>query len=138
MPKFTPRLSELVSDLTKGELSQEAFPFVNPPADAGAALRVASGAVPGRSARSAGSSVRSAASGATWARKGALDGRSGGASRGPRRLVIFVLGPISYTEIRAAHEAAASCGRDVLIGGTSVCSPDEFLTKLRALRGIEL
>jgi syntaxin-binding protein 1 len=148
LPKFVPRVAELAAELVRGELSQEAFPYVNPPMDGGAATRAAGGVVPGRSARSAAASVRSTrtAAGAvagtgTWAssRRGA-DGlamgdlRLGGGSRS-RRLVIFVLGPISYNEIRAAHELSAATGREVLIGGTSVCTPEEFVGKLKLLRG---
>jgi len=149
LPKFVPRLAELAGEMARGELSQEAFPYVNPPTDAGAASRAASGAVPGRSARSAGAgtSVRSA-------RAGAAAGVAGGASwaaarRGPdglpmadlrigaprsRRLIVFVLGPVSYNEVRSAHELSAALGREVLVGGTSVVSPEEFLGKLKTLR----
>ena len=38
------RLAELAAEMARGELSQEAFPYVNPPTDAGAASRAASGA----------------------------------------------------------------------------------------------
>jgi hypothetical protein len=73
-----------------------------------------------------------------------------------RRLIIFVLGPVSYNEVRAAHELSASLGREVLVvrslthtslrargltlpfrvtqGGTSVVAPEEFLGKLKSLR----
>jgi syntaxin-binding protein 1 len=147
LPKFVPRVAELAAELVRGELSQEAFPYVNPPMDAAGAARVG-GAVPGRSARSGGAqSVRSTrtAAGATagtgtWAaRRGGdslgLDGlRLGGAGPRARRLVIFILGPISYTEVRAAHELSKALGRDVFVGGTSLAPPEEFVAKLKALR----
>jgi len=131
LPKFTPRLAELVAELGRGELSQEAFPFTSPPTDA-----AARGA---RSAR-AGTSVRTVRPGAgnpTWASKrGSIEslGSSGSPSRS-RRLFVFMLGPISYNEIRAVHEAAAALGRDVMVGATSVATPEEFLSRLKALRG---
>ena len=55
-----------------------------------------------------------------------------------RRLIVFVIGPISYNEIRAAHELTASLHRDVLVGGTSVQCPDEFITSLKGLTGPRL
>jgi syntaxin-binding protein 1 len=148
LPKFAPRLAELTADLVKGELSQEAFPYVNPPMDAGSAMRAATGVVPGRSARSAGTSVRSArptaataggTGGGTWASKrdGGLAGAMGdlrlGASRA-RRLLLFIIGPVGYNELRVAHELSEQLGRDVFIGGTSFVSPDEFLLKIKGLR----
>jgi syntaxin-binding protein 1 len=51
-----------------------------------------------------------------------------------RRLIVFVLGPVSYNEVRSAHELSAALGREVLVGGTSVVSPEEFLGKLKTLR----
>ena len=151
LPKFCPRMAELCAELAKGELSQEAFPYVNPPMDAGSAMRAAQGAVPGRSARSAGTSVRSArsgaiagggaggAAGATWASKrdGGLAGSMGdlrlGAPRA-RRLIVYFIGPVGYNELRAAHELSEQLGRDVFVGGTSFVSPDEYVAKLKALR----
>ena len=60
LPAFVPRLAELIGELASGALSQEGFPFTNPPVEAGAAQRAAGAAVPGRSARSAGPSGASA------------------------------------------------------------------------------
>jgi syntaxin-binding protein 1 len=134
LPKFTPRVAELLAELGRGDLSQEAFPYMSPPTDAGGARGS------GKSARAAGTSVRSVRPGAnpTWASKrgAGADGltQPGTPPRTSRRLIIFVIGPISYNEIRAAHEAAAALGRDVIIGGTSVASPDEYLNRLRGLR----
>lgn len=150
LPTFAPVAGDLVASLARGDLSQEAYPFVNPPVEAGAAARAAGAAVPGRSVRSSASAAaggsgagtaRSARSaGATWAKKGGGGGgpESGGGGglggglaelrlaqpRG-RRLVVFVLGPVSFNEVRVAHDLAHSLGRDVFLGGTSVASSEE-------------
>ena len=46
-----------------------------------------------------------------------------------RRLVIFIVGPASYTEVRAAHDLAAALGREVLLGATSLQTPEEYLAR---------
>lgn len=134
LPSYTPRLAEVVADLARGTLSQEAFPFVNPPVEAGAPARSAGAAVPGRSARSGGGAVRSArAPGASWAKKGA-DGLPVGDLRiapKARRLVVFLIGPVAYNELRVAHEMSASLGRDVFLGATSVVTCEEFIARLK-------
>jgi len=46
------------------------------------------------------------------------------------RIVIFMLGGVTYSEIRAAYEVTKLAQREVLIGGPSVCVPRDFLTAL--------
>jgi len=53
-----------------------------------------------------------------------------------RRLIIYFIGPVGYNELRAAHELSEQLGRDVFVGGTSFCSPDEFISKIKALRNV--
>ena len=52
-----------------------------------------------------------------------------------RRLVVFVVGPMTHSEVRAAHELSVALKRDVLIGATSLPTPEEFLTSLKELPG---
>ena len=139
LPKFAPRLQELLTDLSAGSLSPEAFPFVQP----GSSSQAGPAAKAPRAAGTSVRSVRSAAAAPSWASSRRATGElalsdlrledKAGRARSARRLVVFMVGPVGYGEVRCAHELAASLGRDVLLGGTSVCSPDEFLNKLKAL-----
>lgn len=66
-----------------------------------------------------------------------LSGASASASSmgggGARRLVVFVIGGVTRSEMRAAHEAAAALGRDVVLASTDVLRPDVFLHQLAEL-----
>ena len=79
LPKFVPRLAELAGELARGELSQEAFPYVNPPTDAGAASRAASGRA------SDGASASTRAIGASSSARTETRGSSSSTSRSSSR-----------------------------------------------------
>jgi syntaxin-binding protein 1 len=54
-----------------------------------------------------------------------------------RRLIVFVVGGVTRGETREAHALARSLGRDVIIGGTDVFSPEQFVRRLAGLGGGE-
>ncbi|RKO98829.1 hypothetical protein CXG81DRAFT_4871, partial [Caulochytrium protostelioides] len=56
----------------------------------------------------------------------------GSPSNGPR-LILFVLGGITRSEMRACYETAARLGRDILIGSTHVYHPEEYLEHVKCL-----
>ncbi|KAG5502005.1 hypothetical protein JKF63_04276 [Porcisia hertigi] len=51
-----------------------------------------------------------------------------------RRVVLFVLGGVTYGEARAAYEISKAAHVEVFVGGTSLLTPDRFLSSLAALR----
>lgn len=57
----------------------------------------------------------------------------GGSSQGGRRLLVFVIGGVTRSEMRAVHEVAKQKGRDVLLGSTAVLKPAGFLSQLRSM-----
>ena len=73
---------------------------------------------------------------ASWAgggkpKGGGFDGGSG------QKLVVFVLGGLSYSELRAVHEVGAATGREVIVGSTSMLTPQSFLTGLKQLKKLD-
>eukprot|EP00959_Pyramimonas_sp_CCMP1952_P026187 549763-Pyramimonas_sp.AAC.1 len=50
-----------------------------------------------------------------------------------KRLVVFVIGGITRSEVRTAYEISRATGRDVIIGSTSLDTPIEFLSHLKSL-----
>ena len=50
-------------------------------------------------------------------------------------MVVFVVGGITRSEMRAAHKLSAKLGRLVLLGGTALDSPGTFLKRL-GVRGL--
>ena len=50
-----------------------------------------------------------------------------------RRLVVFVVGGVSFGETREAAELAAATQREVIFGGTSAHAPERFVEMLARL-----
>lgn len=50
-----------------------------------------------------------------------------------RRIIVFVVGGVTHSEIRVAHLLSKKLKRDVLLGGTSVDNPATFLEHLQTL-----
>ncbi|KAI9313586.1 Sec1-like protein [Dichotomocladium elegans] len=50
------------------------------------------------------------------------------------KLIVFVLGSITYSEIRAAYEIAEAYNRDIYIGSTDIMRPAKFVEQMGQLR----
>ena len=51
-----------------------------------------------------------------------------------RRLIVFILGGITYTECRVAYEVAASYKTcDIIVGGSKILTPNDFINDLKDL-----
>jgi len=137
LAKFEPELGATVRALVEGKLSATDFPAL---AESAAAPVAAAGGA--SAAASAGKSMRTnwaskkPKAGAAAAPKPADKAAGAGAAdeaTGGRRLVVFVLGGVTRSEVRCVHELAALTGRDVLLGSTNLLTPDSFLDQLREL-----
>ena len=53
----------------------------------------------------------------------------------PRRLIVFVVGGVTRGEMREAHALSRELGREVLIGGTEIFTPETFMGELARLGG---
>ncbi|KAF9351728.1 vacuolar sorting protein VPS33/slp1 [Mortierella sp. AD094] len=49
------------------------------------------------------------------------------------RLIVFIAGGVTYSEIRAMYELCQSMGRDIVIGSTHIITPRQFIHSLRHL-----
>jgi syntaxin-binding protein 1 len=98
----------------------------------------ASGVASFRTLRSTGNWAKKASSGGSGAvvpgesRPLGVAG-SGGASEGSSRMIAFVIGGFTFSELRVVHRMTAKTGRDVLLGGTSVQTPINFIQQVVAL-----
>lgn len=48
-----------------------------------------------------------------------------------KRIVAFVVGGVTRSEMRVAHKLSAKLGREILIGSTSCDTPTSFLKSLQ-------
>ncbi|KAJ1664399.1 syntaxin binding protein 1 [Coemansia sp. RSA 1813] len=49
------------------------------------------------------------------------------------RIIIYVIGGVTFSEVRAAQEVARKYGREVLVGSTHVLSPSVYMREIAAL-----
>lgn len=51
--------------------------------------------------------------------------------RAPEKVILFVLGGVTYGEGRVAYEVAKEYGREVIVGGSHILQPTDFLKEMR-------
>jgi syntaxin-binding protein 1 len=51
------------------------------------------------------------------------------------KVVVFVAGGVTYSEMRSAYELTESAGREVIIGSSHLLTPHRYLESLAALSG---
>ncbi|KAJ7163127.1 Sec1-like snare protein [Mycena filopes] len=125
LSRFKPLLRTVIEDHAADKLDKTLFPYVR---DA-----------PALAAPSAPSSLRSA----TPVQAGSLrsqkpvwhKARPGGAAADSsrERLLVFIAGGMTYSEIREAYQLSASLSRDIYIGSTHTITPREFISDLQVL-----
>ena len=115
LEKFQPELYDILEKHCGGELPQDEYPYVG-------------GAPTSGSSSGTGGSVRTNYG---WSRR-KKDTAEMAKSRG-KRLIVFVLGGISRSEMRVAHKLAPALQRDIILGSTSVETPSTFIKKLSLL-----
>ncbi|KAJ1656863.1 syntaxin binding protein 1 [Dispira simplex] len=134
LSRYVPRFKKVVDDHLRGQLDDSEYPLLRPPQDE----RAMQSALSRKSLRS----VK-----ATWARPspGGSGTPTGTTPPGVRRtvstasnssggkLVIFVVGGVTYSEIRATYELSQAYGWDIYLGSTHIMSPREFLHSLVGL-----
>jgi len=110
MSRWTPVIKDIIEDLIENKLEERHFPFLGG----------------GRAAmtQAAPSSVRY-----NWHKdKGAA------AAKNQPRCIVFVLGGMTYSEMRTAYEVTkANKGWEIIIGATHIITPNDFLSNLRDL-----
>lgn len=85
-----------------------------------------------RGSEAAASGSSSIYSQVTGAMAGLGLGGGGGAAAG-RKLLVFVVGGVTRSEMRAVHELSRRTGREILLGSTTVLKPTGFLSQLRSI-----
>ena len=70
-------------------------------------------------------------------------GKAGGGGAGEvaavsgRRVIVFMLGGMSYSELRSVHEVERAFGREIIAGSTSMITPQTFLLALKKMKQLE-
>lgn len=138
LSRFEPRVKEVIEQLTQGRLSEDDFPVLEGSDTPGNSLRTAG--LVGCSAPGA-PSLQPADqwSFAAWpgAGKSPAAEAAGDAPAVTQRIILFVVGGITHSELRAAAEVAQGLprGTEVLLGGTALLTPRKFIHALRPKGG---
>lgn len=123
LSRYVPYIKDIMEDMIEDKLDNKMFPFEVERESGGL---MASNAASARSARMYGN----------WHKdKSQTDSKSQAT-----RLIIFVVGGVSFSEIRCAYEATqaskssqTNTSWEVLIGGTEILTPEKFLNKILKL-----
>lgn len=140
--RYVPILRTILEDLARNALSLEEYPSVLPMPESASSPSSAGGssARGARSARSsrkdvAGSARKSGGATSRWA-KSSISERKG--STGPTNLsgprcLVFMMGGLSYTELKTARDVMSKESREVVIGSTAFLSASDFIDDLTIL-----
>jgi syntaxin-binding protein 1 len=72
-----------------------------------------------------------------WARSGASAATGSDPRASGRRLVVFVIGGVSRSEMRVVHQLSKSLSKDIVLVSSSVDNPSQFIDKLSRLSTVE-
>ncbi|KAF8926203.1 vacuolar sorting protein VPS33/slp1 [Dissophora ornata] len=114
LPRYSPVIKSIVDGIVNGTLDRDQYPYTLAP-DKLETIQ----------ARKTVRSLRSAQP--TFHHKGRRNEPQG-------RLILFIAGGVTYTEIRMAYELAATHNWDILIGATHIITPPSFMEDMRVLR----
>lgn len=125
--------------MAQDALSFDDYPSVLPmPENTGRAGGGSSGSKSSRSGRrgEATSARKKGGASSKWAKSGSGGGDKSGA--GPIRYVggrhiVFMIGGLSYTELRAMEEVSRKESREIIIGSTAFVTPAEYMEDLTEL-----
>jgi len=113
--RYLPSMYDIVNHLAKGTLSEKEYPFLNRDEEVEQKTLVGVAPVSKRQKQATG-----------WDKK---------AKREPRpRIMVFMVGGCTYSEIRVAHTLSAKeLYPDVVIGSTHIFNPEKFMKQVAGL-----
>jgi syntaxin-binding protein 1 len=132
--RYNPPMKTILNELVSGQLSTQDYPSVIPMPMSATSTSVTSSAR--RRSKGPDSSARKKA-GATdkWSKLGDSTTKSAGSGShfvGGRNM-IFMVGGLSYPELRVAREIMEKESREIIVGSNKFISPGEFLEDLKCL-----
>ena len=129
--RYVPLLKTILTDMVSNQLSLEDYPSVVPMPNL---PKSTSSATSARRRGAEGSARKKKGTGSKWDRAGSSSKSSKSSTNftGPRNLV-FMIGGLSFSELRVAREIMEKESREVIIGSTAFLSPQDFLDDLASL-----
>jgi len=141
LSRFTPLVQDLVEEVAEDKLPRDQYVYVKEPAtppqrlareDTSAQQAKAAARPSARTARTA-NCAKNAPKEEDSSRPGSA---TVSASRG-RRIVVFIVGGITRSEVRVAHKLTSTLQQEVILGSTSIDSPQVFLQRVKHLSSMD-
>lgn len=136
--RYQPAIKLMIEDHFAGKLDQQKFPYIGPPPPPAPSGPSRSSTPQHVAPTAAPASLRSARP--RWTAGAAAGGAAGGrlgasvAREPPRqRVIVFVAGGLTYSEVRSAYQVSEQLGKDVVIGSTHLITPESFIDDLADL-----
>jgi len=126
LSRYVPQFKIIGQELIDNTLPLEEFPFVKE--DPNAVENVPS-------AKDDVKSLRKDKAQPKWANKEKR--KSEKTSSNGAKIIIFILGGMTHSEMRSAYELSKKSGREVIIGSNWISTPKEFVQNLRSLKKTE-
>ena len=131
--RYVPAIKATLQELVTNSLSFEDFPSVVPMPDMPSASTSATSARR-RGKAAEGSARKKKGATSKWSRTGNEEpaAATGGNFVGNRNIV-FMIGGLSYSEIRVSREVMEKESREIIIGSTAFLNPSDFLKEMSTL-----
>jgi len=130
LSRYTPAVKDIGEDLIAGSLPTADFPFLREDQDASAASSSGGSQIEKLSLKGAHSKQP------RWSDKGKEKEKPKEKLVGGR-IIIFIAGGMTFSEMRAVYELTQAHKRQVIIGSTHVIRPKEFLEDLAKLKKLQ-
>jgi syntaxin-binding protein 1 len=130
--RYNPPLKSILNDLVSNQLSIDEYPSVIPmPASAGSSVGTGSAR---RRGGAEGSLRKKAGATDKWEKTGTSStNQANGSHYVGGRSIVFMVGGLSYSELRVARDVMQKESREIIAGSTKFISPSDFLSDLHTL-----
>eukprot|EP00158_Paraphelidium_tribonemae_P008493 Partr_v1_DN28591_c1_g1_i2_m73046 putative syntaxin binding protein len=142
LSRYQPVLKKVMTEACEGVLSPEVFPFVKKDVSGSTKSTPASSTISSPAVITPVTATSLRSTKPSWHNRGPSEASK--ASTMPERvedtrrkggkIIIFVVGGMTYSEMRAAYEVTNAFNKDVIIGGTHITTPTRFVDDIRCLR----
>uniref|UniRef100_A0A7R9WX98 Uncharacterized protein n=2 Tax=Craspedostauros australis TaxID=1486917 RepID=A0A7R9WX98_9STRA len=130
--RYVPGLKSICNELVTNQLSIEDYPSVVPMPEMAASTGSAVSAR--RRGKAEGSARKKGGATSKWSRTTAKQGASKfGSTFAGARSMLFMVGGISFSELRVCREVMEKESKEIIVGSTEFLSPESFLQDLNSL-----
>eukprot|EP01113_Clastostelium_recurvatum_P022373 TRINITY_DN2667_c0_g1_i1.p1 TRINITY_DN2667_c0_g1~~TRINITY_DN2667_c0_g1_i1.p1 ORF type:complete len:620 (-),score=203.59 TRINITY_DN2667_c0_g1_i1:32-1732(-) len=132
LSRYTPSVKDIGTDLIEGTLPVATFPFLREDHAAAAAESKPSGGIDEKLSLKGARSKQP-----RWSEKGKKKEEAPKERYVGGRVIIFIVGGMTMSEMRAAYELTQASKRQVFIGSTHVLRPVDFLEDLTKIKKLD-